>query len=141
MRVCSLRNALNSFNPFVMLRLQNAQNLSLSFHSLFSLAVSSNTNDTNNSKRSSSSRAPLLLLSLSLLYILVMNTKILLINGEILFSSKSLSTRPVCTNKRIRRSLLFSVQQTKKLTLRSTETAPFCTKKSKTRVPSYRLKP
>lgn len=72
MRVCSLR-ALNSFNPFAMLRLQNAQNLSLSlsFHSLFSLAVSSNTNDdTNNSKRSSSSRAPLLLLSLSLLPII-----------------------------------------------------------------------
>ena len=45
--------------------------LSLSFHSLFSLAVSSNTNDdTNNSKRSSSSRAPLLLLSLSLLPII-----------------------------------------------------------------------
>lgn len=43
------------------------------------------------------------------------------------------------TNKE--ESLLFSVQQTKELTLRSTETAPFCTKKSKAGVPSYRLTP
>lgn len=94
--VCSIR-ALNSFNPFVVLRLQNAQNLSLSLLSLFSRAVSSNTNDTNNSnsKRSSSSRSPLLLLSLSFFPIIYTrneyknNT-----NGEIVSLSDPLQHAP-----------------------------------------------
>jgi len=108
--------------------------ISLSLLSLFSLAVSSNTNNNTND-------APLraaLLFSSSLFLCFYIYTRNEYKNTtrmeRFCFPPRWLSTRPVCMNKRTRRSLLFSVQRTKKrTTLRGTETAPFCTERSTTR--------
>jgi hypothetical protein len=113
--------------------------------SLFSLCSLERSPQIRTTRTTATVNAPLraaLLFSSSLflffrLYILVMNTKIILM--ERLFPSVTPFNTHRSTNKE--ESLLFSVQQTKELTLRSTETAPFCTKKSKAGVPSYRLTP
>ena len=120
-----------------MLRLQTHK-ISLSLLSLFSLAVSSNTNDNTNENSTRSSSIPALLFSSSLFLCFVYSWWIYknttLINGEILFSSNHFQhVLRTCTNTEESKS--------KELTLRSTETALFVLRRVSPEYPFTDLNP
>ena len=146
MRVRSLRNALNSCNPFLFLCVAapNAQNLSLSSLSVLSLCSLSRSPQTRTQRQYTllfeprSSSPPLSF------FALCTRNEYVLINGEILFSSNHFqhTSCMLYEKKRTRRRVSSQRNTRKSVVLFAVQKPPlFCTKKSKPGVPSTDLHP